>query len=107
VKILFRVYRRYFDPIASGEKTVELRRRSPSWLGVARSAQRWIAAGEPVVAIVACGADRHLRAVVRVEEDVRAIEVLGRPLSEQGERDLGGADPRVVAFHLGEAVSDG
>ena len=100
MKILFRVHREYYGPIASGEKNVELRRISPHWLRVARRAGKALSAGEDVYGMFVCGKDQRLRRVARIAENVRAVEVLGRPLSPQGVKDLGGEDPRVIAYYL-------
>ncbi len=103
MKILFRVYRRYFDPIVSGEKRVELRPMSKYWIQRARAMGK--THDESWIAVFVCGRDRHERRIIQIEENVRAIQVLGRPLSDQGVKDLGGPDPRVVCFRLGEAIA--
>ncbi len=100
MKILFRVYRRYFDLIASGEKNVELRPMSPYWVRIARRAGKALSTGEDVFGLFVCGKNQRLRRVDHVHENARAVEVLGRSLSDQGVKDLGGEDPRVIAFRL-------
>lgn len=98
MKLLFRVYRRYFDLLKNGEKNVELRPVSKYWVRMARAmAKRH---EEPWIGIFVCGQDRLERRIHYIEENVRAVVVLGRPLSEQGVKDLGGENPRVIAFYL-------
>ncbi len=100
MRVLFRVYRRYYGPIASGEKNVELRPASPYWRRIAERGKKALAAGEAVYGLFVCGKDQRLRWVERIEADVSAVQVLGRPLSEQGVKDLGGTNPDVFAFYL-------
>lgn len=80
-QVLLRVRREYFDKIVSGEKTEELRVDSKRWA--------WLLGDNPPdVARFTCGLDTHLR---KIEEIYRgdAEDILGRPPSEQGKRDLG------------------
>ena len=91
----------YFDQIVRGDKTVELRKTSPYWLSranrlLASKARLW-------VAVFVCGPHVHRREIIAIKFG-KASEFLKRELSEQGKRDLGGDDPEVVAFFLGDEI---
>jgi len=104
MRILFRVYRQYFDLIASGEKKVELRQMTRYWVGRGVAASAALLRGEDVTGVFVCGRDRRDVDVISVGFQEQASSILHRELSEQGKKDLGGEDPVVVAFYLGEKV---
>jgi hypothetical protein len=84
-QVMLRVRREYFDAIVSGEKKEELRRDSKKWAWLLRD-------DPPDVARFVCGQDTHLRKIKSIYRG-DAEEVLGRPPSAQGRKDLGFADP--------------
>lgn len=102
IRVAFTVRKPYFQEIAAGRKRVEIRRASPYWLRFHDKVEAAVARGERVEATFLCGPRWHRRVVVDVEKWVDAASGLGRPLSEQGRKDVG--DGPVIAFRLGEAV---
>lgn len=80
-KASFRIRRRYYDQIVSGEKREELRSNTAFWRC------RLIQGDSPEVAVFLCGRDVHRRWITDVYVG-DPVEVLGRPLSDQGSRDI-------------------
>lgn len=81
-KVSFRIRRRYFDLIVKGEKKEEIRTDKPYW--------RKILLGEhpPDIAIFVCGKEVHRRWIRGKPYLADPEKVLGRPLSEQGIKDV-------------------
>jgi len=104
-KVLFTIRRQYFDAIISGEKTEELRADIPHW--------SWLLGPDPPqVAVFMCGHDIHRRYITDIYR-APPEEILGRPVSEQGRKDLRLPDPKpnclpgewspvVIVVELGE-----
>ncbi len=82
MKILFRVYRRYFDLIVSGEKKVELRPETPFWIHRGNLVSKALIRGEKVIGVFVCGRDRIDIDVISVGFGLRACSILGRQLSD-------------------------
>jgi len=80
-KVSFRVRKTYFDKIVSGEKKEELRCDSEYWR------KTLFSRNPPNVAVFVCGKRVHRRWIEGIYRD-RPENVLGRPLSEQGRRDI-------------------
>jgi len=98
MKVPFRVRRIYFDAIKSGSKTSELRGETPYWMNIARKVQLELNEGRQVEAVFVCGKDvlrKNIRCITYHKE---AEEILCRPLSEQGLKDVGTGP--VIAFHV-------
>jgi hypothetical protein len=95
----FTVRREYYDQIVAGTKTVEIRKATSHWVTLARH--------RPTRAVFLCGFGRvHWRVVTGATVLAgygAAEQFLGRPLSEQGIKDVGHGP--VVVFHLGEALA--
>ena len=88
--VSLRVRKCYFDQIVKGDKKVELRKLIDWWSKRLHGAQ---------IAVFVCGKRVHRRKILCVAfEDPEAI--LGRPLSEQGKKDVPG--DRCFAIWLGE-----
>jgi hypothetical protein len=103
MKVLFTVRRVYFDQIVAGTKTEEIRKAVPRWVTVAQHLARDDREGRLNRAIFMCGPRLHYREIVGVEVMAEgAASVLGRPLSEQGQLDVGQGP--VVVFHLGDSL---
>lgn len=80
--VSFRIRRIYYDQIVAGTKTVELRKYSEFWQ------KRLLETSDPPrIAVFVCGKAVHRREIsgIRIDEPEA---VLGRPLSEQGKRDI-------------------
>jgi len=99
-QVMFRVRREYFDAIVSGEKKEELRRDSTKWTWL-------LGPNPPDVARFVCGQDTHLRQIVSIHWG-DAEEILGRPPSPQGRKDLGilpgERTGKVIVLRLGFAM---
>ena len=85
----FRIRRRYFDMIVSGEKTEEIRTLKPFWI------KQLFTGNPPQVAVFICGKDVHRRWITGIGID-DAVEVLGRQLSEQGQKDVIDPDHAII-----------
>lgn len=97
-QVMLRIRRIYYDLIASGEKTVELRADIQKW--------RWLLGVDPPdIARFVCGHDTHLRRITRIFYG-DPEEILGRAVSEQGRKDLrldgDRRAERCIAIELGE-----
>lgn len=57
-RVMFRVYRRYFDALEAGTKNIEFREAKRPWLSYLDS--------QPSVAIFTCGRRRHERPILGV-----------------------------------------
>jgi len=78
----FRIRRIYYDQIVAGTKREELRKDCDFWR------RRLINTDSPPdTAVFVCGKDVHRREITGVRID-QPEKVLGRPLSEQGKRDI-------------------
>ena len=93
---VFRIRKRYFDAIVSGDKTTEFRPDTPFW----RSRIDGKGDEEPWVAVFICGRRVHRR-------QITLIQKVTTPnwFSEQGKRDV--STPLCYAIHLGLEVSGG
>ena len=94
------IRRKYFDAIVAGEKKEEIRADIPHW--------QWLLGdAPPTVAIFLCGRDIHFRLIKRIYTDFPEV-VLGRPVSEQGRKDLrleGNTLPQpCIIIELGDAM---
>jgi len=89
MKVPFRVRRIYYDAIAAGTKTSELRGDKSYWSKIARHVQLELDAGNQVEGVFICGKDVQRKNITSVTYHKAAEEVLGRPLSEQGKKDVG------------------
>jgi len=79
-KVLFTVRRQYFDTIVSGEKKEEIRADIPHW--------KWLLGDDPPEeAVFMCGPRIHRRLIKKIYTDFPEV-ILGRPVSEQGRKDL-------------------
>jgi len=77
-----RIRKPYFNAIVSGEKEDELKALSPYWI------RRLVEAENPPNAMkFVCGKRVHSRKITRIFKD-KAKTILGRPISEQGRKDL-------------------
>lgn len=96
-QVMLRVRREYFDAIVSGEKKEELRVDSPKWAWL-------LGPNPPDVARFVCGRETHLRKIVSIHWG-DAEEILGRPPSRQGRKDLGldliESTEKVIVIRLG------
>ncbi len=93
----FRIRRRYYDMIVSGEKTEEIRTLKPFWV------KQLLTGNPPQVAVFICGKDVHRRWITGIDiQD--ATEVLGRQLSEQGQKDVLDPDNAII-IKLGEVFT--
>ena len=95
---LFRVRREYFDQILNGTKNVELRKDSEFWR------RRLLGPCPPSIALFLCGPRKVYRRIVEIRADQDPEVILGRPLSEQGRRDI--LTPTCFAIFLGEVVTE-
>lgn len=95
-RLVFRIRKKYFDAIVSGEKATEFRPDSPFW----RS--RIDGKGNPNepdwIAVFICGKRVHRR-------EITLIQKLETPtlFSEQGKKDV--STPQCYAIHLGKEVN--
>lgn len=88
-KASFRIRRKYFDLIVSGEKTEEIRTNKEFWR------KQLLQGKPPQIAVFVCGKDVHRRWIKRIYvED--AEKVLNRPLSEQGKQDVLTPDNAII-----------
>jgi hypothetical protein len=92
----FRIRRVYFDQIKAGTKTNEIRQDKPYW--------RKVAMRYPRIAVFVCGKDVHRREITSITVGAKAEEVLGRPLSAQGIKDIGTGSH--IVFYLGQAAPE-
>jgi hypothetical protein len=91
--LVFRIRKRYFDAIVSGEKRVEYRRASQFWR------KRIVGKGETLdTAVFVCGKQVHRRKITEIEQ-------IKTPswFSEQGQKDVD--TPTCFAIYLGSVVS--
>jgi hypothetical protein len=93
--VSLRIRRVYFDQIVKGEKTAELRKHTDFWQ------KRLLGAEMPKVAVFVCGKDVHRRRITRIAV-CRPESILGRPLSEQGKKDI--PTERCFAIMLGKQL---
>ena len=93
-KASFRIRRRYYDMIVSGEKTEEIRTLKPFWV------KRLLTGNPPQIATFLCGKDIHHRWITGIGID-DAEEILGRQLSEQGQKDVLNPDNAII-IRLGD-----
>ena len=79
-RVGFRIRRQYYNLIVQGVKKEEIRTDKPHWA--------WLLGEDPPqIATFLCGKDVHRRWITRIYlEDPE--KVLGRPLSEQGQKDV-------------------
>ena len=106
--ISFRIRRKYFDQIVSGEKTFELRQVSKYWQNKflkVTDGGRW--GWEDYIggqAVFVCGKDVHRREIVGIQLGLPE-DFLDRELSYQGKLDI----PTKMCFciKLGEVVEKG
>ena len=89
--VSFRIRRIYFDQIVKGTKTQEIRTDKPYW--------SWLFKAPPQIATFVCGKDVHRRRIKRIYKD-DPEKILGRPLSEQGKKDVL-SNPAII-IELGE-----
>ncbi len=93
------IRRKYFDAIVSGEKKEEIRADIPHW--------QWLLGdAPPEMAIFLCGRDIHYRLIKRIYGGFPEV-VLGRPVSEQGRKDLrleGNIPQPCIIIELGDVV---
>lgn len=99
-RVSLRVRRKHFDAIEAGLKLVEIRRRSPYWEA---RLERVRLHGVRAIAVFTSGARGHRRWIASVKVGY-ARQFLGRPLSEEGRRDVG--DGLVYAIFLGKEVDE-
>ena len=96
-QVMLRIRREYFDAIVSGEKKEELRKDSSKWAWL-------LGPNPPDVARFVCGKDTHLRKIESIHWG-DAEEILGRPPSRQGRKDLGldliESTGKVIVIRLG------
>lgn len=97
-KVSFRIRRKYFDMIVSGDKKEELRKYSEHWKRILLSG-----ASPPEIAVFVCGKDVHRRKIVEITVG-KPEEYLGRELSEQGKKDI--PTELCIATHLGEIENE-
>jgi len=98
MKVPFRVRREYYNAIAAGTKTSELRGDTPYWRNIARKVQLEFDASRKVEGVFVCGKDVLRKNITCVSYHKSAEVALGRPLSEQGMKDVGSGP--VIAFHV-------
>lgn len=96
VRVSLRIRRKHFDAILTGEKMMEIRRRSPFW--IARLEKIRLGRNH-AIAVFLCGKKIHRRRIVSIKVGY-AYQFLGRPPSDEGRRDVG--DGLVYAIFLGE-----
>lgn len=90
--LVFRIRKRYFDAIVSGEKTTEFRRASPFW-------KKRIVGKEALdTAVFICGKQVHRRKITMIQE----VNTPSWWFSEQGNKDVD--TPTCYAIHLGEIL---
>lgn len=95
-----RIRKPYFDAIVCGDKKEELKALSPYWL------RRLIETENPAnVMKFVCGKRVHSRKITKIFKD-KAKTILGRPISEQGRKDLqlDMYDGYCIVVELGEEV---
>lgn len=100
--ISFRIRRIYYDQIVEGTKTEELRAMSEYWNKKFQGYNRKDFIGGQAVFV--CGKDVHRREILRIH-CVTPDQVLGRPLSEQGKKDI--PTQSAWSIELGEAIEKG
>jgi hypothetical protein len=93
--ISLRIRRNYFDEIVVGKKSIELRKNTPFWY------KRLVDNGAPKIAVFVCGKDVHRRRITMVGIGTPEV-ILGRPLSEQGRKDI--PTRTCIAIHLGKQL---
>ena len=98
-KACFRIRKKYYDMIVSEEKTEEIRTLKPFWI------KQLLKGNPPQVAVFVCGKRVHRRWITGIYID-DAQEVLGRQLSEQGQKDVLDSDHAII-IKLGSIVSAG
>jgi hypothetical protein len=94
-RLVFRIRKRYFDAIVSGEKQTEYRPNSQFWRSRIDNKMK---EGDPEwVAVFICGKRVHRRMI-------DLIQLIPTPdwFSEQGKQDVNTAE--CYAIHLGKAV---
>jgi hypothetical protein len=90
MNLVFRIRKRHFDAVVSGEKTTEFRRASPFWR------KRIEGKGEALnTAVFICGKQVHRRKITLIQE----VETPSW-FSEQGKKDVD--TPTCFAVHLGK-----
>jgi hypothetical protein len=94
-KVSFRIRKRYYDMIVSGEKTEELRQLKSFWI------DRLFCDHPPEIAVFVCGNRVHRRFIVAIYYCI-AEEMLNRELSEQGKKDI--QTESCICIELGEIV---
>jgi hypothetical protein len=92
--VSLRVRKVYFDQIVAGTKREELRKDSEFW-----RKRLWLS--NPRIATFVCGKSVHRRWITGIGLDYPE-RVLGRPLSEQGKKDI----PTEMCFviYLGDEI---
>lgn len=81
-KVCFRIRHVYFVQIVSGSKNVELRADSEYWRKTLLDNPN-----PPKIAVFVCGKKAHRRMIEKIERG-KPKEILGRPLSCQGKKDI-------------------
>lgn len=96
--LVFRIRKRYFDAIVSGEKTTEFRPDSSFWR--ARIDGKSLEEGELWVGVFICGKRVHRREITWIQK----MDTLDTPtwFSEQGKKDV--STPKCYAIYLGKEV---
>ena len=103
-KVSFRIRREYFDKIVSGEKKEEIRSNTPFWrrrLFGSYVNPPFPPFKKPEIAVFVCGKELHRRRIMGIEI-AKPEEVLGRPLSKQGKKDI--TTRTAFVIKLGEVV---
>jgi hypothetical protein len=95
-KVSFRVRKIYYDQIVKGIKNNEIRRKTLFW------EKRLLCDDPPTVAVFFSGYAQHFRRIDKITVEKNAEIVLGRPLSEQGIKDVGNSE--IIVIWLGEEV---
>jgi len=101
--VLFRVRRIYYDQIAAGTKKFELRAGSGYWRTML------FHRNPPDVAVFICGREPVLRFKIKNISLIKTSEIpalLGRPISDQGIRDLNlDKELEAIKVDLGEKLN--
>lgn len=101
--VLFTVRRRYYDQIAEGSKTMEVRRSTARWNSIARRIASEIRFGNKARAVFICGRLPKIeRQITGCQTYATAEHALGRSPSDQGKIDIG--EGEVIAFMLSDPV---
>ena len=82
--VSFRIRRQYFDDIVKGKKKVELRKHSDYWK---KRLLKRNPMAMPDIAVFVCGKRIHRREIIDIGIG-EPEKILGRPLSEQGKKDI-------------------